>query len=60
MDLATEGVRAKVLLTSECVREGSELLSPVRGLPTLYDNRVLCVRFRDPVYPDSYIFPAKK
>lgn len=36
------------------------LESPVKELCPLTDNAVICVRFRDPVYPVGFIFPAKR
>lgn len=38
----------------------SYLESPVTELPALTDNLAVCVRFRDPCYPQGFIFPAKK
>lgn len=30
------------------------------GLPVIRNNLVFCVRFRDPVYPDTFIFKAER
>ncbi|XP_071453588.1 5'-3' exoribonuclease 2 homolog [Hetaerina americana] len=59
-DILTQGMRGKVLLSNDCVSYEGSLESPVKGLPKLTRNAVLCVRFRDPKYPDSFIFPAKR
>lgn len=34
--------------------------SPVRGLLTITENIVCCVKFRDPKYPKGFVFPAKR
>jgi len=34
--------------------------SPVRGLRTVEGNRVICVTFKDPVYPKEFIFPSER
>ena len=34
--------------------------SPVRGLRTVEGNRAVCVRFRDPKYPEDFIFPSER
>ncbi|CAG9766386.1 unnamed protein product [Ceutorhynchus assimilis] len=57
--IAIEGMRGTVLLSDDCVK-GEELNSPVKGLPVIYGNIVVCVRFRDPKYSKGYIFPAVK
>lgn len=55
-----DGVQGTVLLTDECVEEGGILTSPVMGLHSVSENSVYTVRYRDPVYPSDFIFPAKK
>ncbi|XP_046401414.1 5'-3' exoribonuclease 2 homolog isoform X2 [Ischnura elegans] len=59
-DVLSQGMRGKVLVSDDCVPYEGVLESPVRGLQSLTRNAVICVRFRDPKYPDSYIFPAKR
>jgi Xrn1 helical domain len=41
-----------------CNSAFSMYTSPVRSLRTVVDNRVVCVRFRDPKYPQDFIFPS--
>lgn len=55
-----DGVQGTVLLTDESVEEGGILASPVMGLHSVAENSVYTVRYRDPVYPSDFIFPAKK
>lgn len=38
----------------------SILESPIRGLIDIHNNTVVTVSFRDPKYPDSFIFEAKR
>ncbi|XP_030745155.1 5'-3' exoribonuclease 2 homolog [Sitophilus oryzae] len=54
------GMKGTVLLSEECLQKGTSLTSPVKGLPTLYENQVVCVRFRDPKYSKGFIFQARK
>uniref|UniRef100_A0A1B6K3S3 5'-3' exoribonuclease n=1 Tax=Homalodisca liturata TaxID=320908 RepID=A0A1B6K3S3_9HEMI len=58
--LAADGMRGSVLISEDKVKEGGSLPSPVEGLSVIRMNAVICVRFRDPKYPDSFIFPAKR
>lgn len=37
----------------------SSLDSPIYGLDDIYDNKVVTIRYRDPTYPDGFIFEAK-
>lgn len=56
-----QGMRGTVLLSDDCVdKNGGSLTSPVKGLPMLYGNVVVCVRFRDPAYATGFVFPARK
>ncbi|RZF36370.1 hypothetical protein LSTR_LSTR002966 [Laodelphax striatellus] len=59
-ELSTEGVRGRILLSEECVTYQGTLPSPVLGLPVVRLNSVTVVKFRDPTYPDSYIFKASR
>ncbi|XP_043683062.1 5'-3' exoribonuclease 2 homolog isoform X1 [Vespula pensylvanica] len=52
-------MRGMVLLAEDCVGDGATLLSPINGLP-VRNNKVYCVRFRDPKYNSNFIFPTKK
>ncbi|XP_017757623.1 PREDICTED: 5'-3' exoribonuclease 2 homolog [Eufriesea mexicana] len=54
-----EGIRGTVLLAEDCVGDGATLNSPVNGRP-VRNNKVYCVRFRDPKYSSNFIFPARK
>lgn len=38
----------------------SVLDSPVTGLSSLDCNNVFCVRYRDPEYPNGFVFPARR
>lgn len=59
--IAVQGMRGTVLLSDDCVEiDGSSLASPVKGLPPVYGNLVVCVRFRDPKYSKGFVFPARK
>ncbi|XP_068081097.1 5'-3' exoribonuclease 2 homolog [Anabrus simplex] len=60
VDIGIDGMRGKVLLAEDCVSAGGSLRSPVAGLPFIEENTVICIRFRDPKYPDSFVFPAKR
>ncbi|KAJ2944687.1 hypothetical protein O0L34_g4044 [Tuta absoluta] len=55
-----EGVRGDVLLCADNVIQGGQLASPVIGLTPVLGNRVVCVRFIDPQYPEDFIFPARR
>ncbi|CAH0767356.1 unnamed protein product [Bemisia tabaci] len=59
-DVLNEGMRGKVLLCDINVKQGASLISPVAGLAVVRRNSVFCARYRDPKYPDSFIFPARK
>lgn len=59
--VAIQGMRGTVLISESCVsKESSSLASPVKGLPMIYGNIVVTVRFRDPKYTKGFVFPAKK
>ncbi|XP_026332870.1 5'-3' exoribonuclease 2 homolog [Hyposmocoma kahamanoa] len=55
-----EGVRGDVMLSADCVCQGGQLASPVIGLRPVLGNRVVCVRFVDPQFPDDFVFPARR
>ena len=38
------GMSGRVLHSSECTPVDGEFMSPVQGLKTIYENRVICVR----------------
>ncbi|GLH01529.1 5'-3' exoribonuclease, partial [Gryllus bimaculatus] len=60
VDISVDGIFGQVLLAKDCVSMGGNLNSPVRGLLGVMDNSVVTISFRDPKYPDSYVFPAKR
>ncbi|XP_050305461.1 5'-3' exoribonuclease 2 homolog [Anthonomus grandis grandis] len=56
-----QGMKGTVLVSEECLsRECDTLRSPVKGLPAIVGNIVVCVRFRDPKYTKGFKFPAKR
>ncbi|KRT81802.1 hypothetical protein AMK59_5284 [Oryctes borbonicus] len=55
-----EGMGGTILLTDDCISVNGTLNSPIRGLKPIYGNKVCSVEFRDPQYPDGYVFLAKK
>ena len=59
-DVNVDGMHGQVLLSDDTVRQNGSLESPVMGLPVIRENRAVCVRFRDPVYGQDFIFPAKR
>ncbi|XP_034233636.1 5'-3' exoribonuclease 2 homolog [Thrips palmi] len=59
-DVQIDGMQGRVLLAEDNCKEGASLDSPVMGLPVLRQNAVICVRYRDPQYPDGFIYPAKR
>ncbi|PNF18929.1 hypothetical protein B7P43_G15788, partial [Cryptotermes secundus] len=58
VNVSIDGMQGTVLLAEDCVVPGGSLHSPVLGLSVLTKNNVYCVRFRDPKYDDTFIFPA--
>ncbi|KAG8232557.1 hypothetical protein J437_LFUL013043 [Ladona fulva] len=57
-DILSQGMRGKVLLSDDCVPYNGMLESPVHGLPPVDENSTICIRYRDPAYPESFQFPA--
>ncbi|CAL7949582.1 unnamed protein product [Xylocopa violacea] len=57
--ISIDGMRGTVLLAEDCVGDGATLPSPING-PPVRNNKVYCVRFRDPKYSSNFIFPARK
>ena len=53
-----DGVSGKALWSQDSVPLGESVQSPVRGLQPVDNNRVLCVRYRDPAFDKTFIFPA--
>ncbi|XP_043792293.1 5'-3' exoribonuclease 2 homolog isoform X1 [Apis laboriosa] len=58
--ICIDGMRGTVLLTEDCVGDGATLPSPINGLLPIRNNKVYCIKFRDPKYSSNFIFPAKK
>ncbi|XP_060536009.1 5'-3' exoribonuclease 2 homolog isoform X2 [Cylas formicarius] len=58
--ISIEGMRGTVLLSDDRVEIDGSLTSPVKGLPPVHGNIVVCVRFRDPKYGKGFVFPARK
>lgn len=58
--ICIDGMRGTVLLTDDCVGDGATLPSPINGLLPIRNNKVYCIKFRDPKYSSNFIFPAKK
>ncbi|GLV43464.1 Rat1 5'-3' exoribonuclease [Carabus blaptoides fortunei] len=58
--IVIDGMQGTVLVADDCVSEGGVLPSPVTGLDSLDCNMVCCIRYRDPTYPEGFIFPAKR
>ena len=53
-----DGMSGKVLWSQDSVTMAESVQSPVKGLTPVLNNRVLCVRYRDPAFDKGYIFPA--
>lgn len=62
-EVCIEGVRGLVLPAgTENVPQGGRLVTPIggQGLADVLNNRVVTVRYRDPVYAEGFIFEAKR
>uniref|UniRef100_A0A182QMX3 5'-3' exoribonuclease n=1 Tax=Anopheles farauti TaxID=69004 RepID=A0A182QMX3_9DIPT len=57
--VAVDHVQGVIVPTKENVPQNSALPSPIPGLPTVFKNRVLTVRFQDPKFADDFVFPAR-
>ena len=55
-----DGMSGNVLWSQDSVTLAESVQSPVRGLNAVLNNRVLCLRYRDPAFSKGYIFPAKR
>ena len=55
-----QGMRGRVLHSKDCVPTDGTFDTPVKGLKPVEAVRTLCVRYRDPGYPQDFIFPAKR
>lgn len=55
------GISGSVLASEKCVGAGETLETPVQGLEPIYDCRVVCVNYRDPLPDDeNFKYPARK
>lgn len=57
---AVDHVQGVIVPTKENIPRDSSLPSPIPGLPSVFQNRVLTVRFQDPKYADDFVFPARR
>lgn len=59
VEISVDGMRGTVCLSEDCVSDGGTLPSPVRGLP-VRNNKVYCIKYKDPKYGSNYVFLARK
>lgn len=59
VEISVNGMRGTVLLSDDNVSDGGTLPSPVRGLP-VRNNKVYCIKFKDPQFGSNYTFLARK
>nr|XP_033339263.1 5'-3' exoribonuclease 2 homolog [Megalopta genalis] len=57
--ISIDGMRGTVMLSEDCVGDGATLSSPIYGRP-VKNNKIYCIRFKDPQYSSNFIFPAKR
>ncbi|XP_050434790.1 5'-3' exoribonuclease 2 homolog isoform X2 [Adelges cooleyi] len=55
-----DGMEGKVKTADDCVKIGGSLPSPVMGLNVIRSNKVICVKFEDPIYGDDYVYEANR
>ena len=55
-----DGMSGNVLWSQDSVSMAETVQSTVSNLAPVPNNRVLCVRFRDPEFAQGYIFPSKR
>ncbi|XP_023328403.1 5'-3' exoribonuclease 2 homolog [Eurytemora carolleeae] len=55
-----QGMTGNVLWSRDCVEPQGTFKTPVYGLKPLEGNRVICARYRDPKYPEDFIFPSRR
>ena len=53
-------MRGRVLHSNDCIQTDGTFETPVKGLRPVLAVRTLCVRYRDPGYPEDFIFPARR
>lgn len=54
------GMKGTVLLSDSAIGPGETVHSVIVGQEEVQNNKAICVRFRDPSYPDNFIFPARR
>ena len=54
------GMGGSVLQSSNNVPDDGTYPSPVRGQMPVYNNKVLCVRFRDQKFSSEFVFPSAR
>lgn len=60
MPISVDGMQGLVRKYEDNVEEGGTFQSCVRGLYDVTDNKVISVKILDPVYPEGFIFPARR
>ncbi|XP_076360211.1 5'-3' exoribonuclease 2 Rat1 isoform X3 [Tachypleus tridentatus] len=58
--LLFNGMKGTVLLSDSAIGPGETVHSVIVGQEEVQNNKAICVRFRDPSYPDNFIFPARR
>ncbi|KAI4467869.1 3' exoribonuclease [Holotrichia oblita] len=58
--ISFDGMGGTILLSESYVPLNETVNSPIRGLKAIFGNKVCSTRFRDPKYPEGFIFLAKK
>uniref|UniRef100_A0A182N5J5 5'-3' exoribonuclease n=1 Tax=Anopheles dirus TaxID=7168 RepID=A0A182N5J5_9DIPT len=58
--VSVDHVQGVIVPTKENVPSNVALPSPILGLPAVFKNRVLTVRFQDPKFADDFVFPARR
>ena len=53
-----DGMSGNVLWSQDSITLAETVNSPVKGLTPVHNNRVVCVRYRDPAFEKKFIFPA--
>lgn len=55
-----DGMRCLIIPSKENIPQDGALTSPIPGLHAVSENRILTMKFLDPVYADDFIYPARK
>ncbi|XP_011505747.1 PREDICTED: 5'-3' exoribonuclease 2 homolog [Ceratosolen solmsi marchali] len=59
IEISIDGMRGTILLSENCISEGATLPSPINTIP-VRNNKIICVKFKDPKFGSDYIFSAKR